>query len=219
MLGKLYLIAYNAALAAGWASVGVTVVGKYMESDSLSGLYDSCQDSLWLWQFMALLEVVHAAVGLVKSGVFTTFQQVYSRVHVLYLVWGIMGHVQYDPRAFAAMLFAWTVTEVVRYSFYLCNLLGFVPYPLLWCRYSFFYVLYPLGVSGELFHLVPATMAIFEEGKGVVEVNGVSIPLLGGFSAVIILAYIPVFPQLFNLIRRQRRKALGSKKPNTKKSQ
>merc|ERR1712183_321821 len=217
MLGKLYLIAYNAALAAGWASIGVTVVRKYLDTESIDGLYASCADSLWLWQFVALLEVVHAGVGLVRSGEFTTFTQVYSRVHVLYLVWGIMGYVKYDPRAFAIMIFAWTVTEVVRYSFYLCNLLGYVPYPLLWCRYSFFYVLYPMGVSGELWHLVPATSAIFDKQEGpVVTVGDVSVPLLGVFSSVILLAYIPVFPMLFNLIRSQRRKAINPKSKSKK---
>merc|ERR1711933_357526 len=108
------------------------------------------------------------------------------------------------------MIFAWTVTEVVRYSFYLSNLLGYVPYPLLWCRYSFFYLLYPLGVSGELWHLIPATLHIFEHNEGpLVTVAGKDIPALGVFSAIVIFAYIPVFPTLFNLIRSQRRKALN----------
>lgn len=41
--------------------------------------------------------------------------------------------------------------EVVRYSFYALHILGSVPTGLLWCRYSFFILLYPLGASGELF--------------------------------------------------------------------
>ncbi len=43
--------------------------------------------------------------------------------------------------------FAWSVTEVVRYSYYAFNILGFVPYLLTWCRYSLFIILYPLGVA------------------------------------------------------------------------
>lgn len=218
MLAKLYLIAYNAALATGWASIGVTVVKEYLATNKLDGLYDSVADSLWLWQFMALFEVAHAAFGLVRSGAFTTFMQVYSRVHVLYICWGIMHFVNYYPPAFMVMVFAWTVTEVVRYSFYLCNLLGHVPYPLLWCRYSFFYLLYPMGVAAELWHLIPATLAMFEKKEGVVQIAGHSVPLLGAFSTLIIVAYIPVFPMLFNLVRAQRRKALGPKN-TTKKTE
>jgi very-long-chain (3R)-3-hydroxyacyl-CoA dehydratase len=50
-----------------------------------------------------------------------------------------------------SLLLCWGVTEVVRYSFYFCKLLGAVPYPILWARYTLFLVLYPLGVSSELF--------------------------------------------------------------------
>lgn len=47
------------------------------------------------------------------------------------------------------MLLVWSMTEVIRYSFYAFTLLGGVPYPLLWLRYTTFYVLYPIGVLSE----------------------------------------------------------------------
>lgn len=43
--------------------------------------------ALQITQSLAILEVVHAAVGLVRSPVFTTAQQVASRIFV---VWGIL---------------------------------------------------------------------------------------------------------------------------------
>ena len=49
------------------------------------------------------------------------------------------------------MVLAWSVTEVIRYSTYATNLLGFQPYVLLWLRYSLFWVLYPIGASSEAF--------------------------------------------------------------------
>ena len=49
------------------------------------------------------------------------------------------------------MVLAWSVTEIIRYSFYACNLLGKNPYVLLHLRYTTFYVLYPLGASSEAF--------------------------------------------------------------------
>lgn len=49
------------------------------------------------------------------------------------------------------------MTEVIRYSFYACNLLGFEPYILLYLRYTTFYVLYPVGASSEAF-LIFATL-------------------------------------------------------------
>lgn len=47
------------------------------------------------------------------------------------------------------MVFAWSVAEVIRYSFYAFSLAGFSPYVLLWLRYTAFYILYPLGASSE----------------------------------------------------------------------
>ena len=49
------------------------------------------------------------------------------------------------------MVLAWSVTEIIRYSFYACNLLGKNPYVLLYLRYTTFYILYPLGASSEAF--------------------------------------------------------------------
>ena len=55
------------------------------------------------------------------------------------------------------MVFAWSLTEVIRYSFYAFNLVGKNPYVLLYLRYTTFYILYPLGASSEAF-LIYATL-------------------------------------------------------------
>lgn len=52
---------------------------------------------------------------------------------------------------FITMLFAWSVTEVIRYTFYFLSLLHIDIYALNWCRYTFFLVLYPLGAGSEAF--------------------------------------------------------------------
>jgi very-long-chain (3R)-3-hydroxyacyl-CoA dehydratase len=52
---------------------------------------------------------------------------------------------------FTTMLLAWSVTEVIRYPFYVLNLLGTEWYPLNWLRYNTFLVLYPLGAGSEAF--------------------------------------------------------------------
>lgn len=69
------------------------------------------------------------------------------------LVWGIVhnfpntaGH---NP-AYASMLTAWSITEVIRYSYFALNILyGKVPGVLTWLRYNTFFVLYPLGIGSE----------------------------------------------------------------------
>ena len=47
------------------------------------------------------------------------------------------------------MVLAWCLVEIVRYPYYFFQLLGRVPYALLWLRYTLFYVLYPIGVASE----------------------------------------------------------------------
>ena len=49
------------------------------------------------------------------------------------------------------MVFAWSFTEVIRYSFYAFSLFGTEPYPLVYLRYTTFYLLYPLGAGSEAF--------------------------------------------------------------------
>jgi hypothetical protein len=39
------------------------------------------------------------------------------------------------------LLIAWSITEVIRYSFYALNLINAVPYLLIWMRYIFFLII------------------------------------------------------------------------------
>lgn len=86
-----------------------------------------------LVQSFAVLEVLHAALGWVRSPVPTTVIQVASR---LWLVWGISE--RYSESAgsafYASMVFAWSLTECVRYSFYANSLMGSENDGLLWAR-------------------------------------------------------------------------------------
>lgn len=75
----------------------------------------------------------------------TTLMQVYSRMFVVWaLIEGVAG-VQ-DNLGVLVVSYAWGITEVIRYAYYFFSLLDAVPYFLTWCRYTFFYILYPVGV-------------------------------------------------------------------------
>ncbi|KAK0461346.1 PTPLA-domain-containing protein [Desarmillaria tabescens] len=101
-------------------------------------------------QSCAILEVVHVLLGWVRSPLSTTAMQVASR---LYAIWGVTEPFQRvcSNPLYTTMVFAWSATEVVRYSFYASTLLGHEPKQLLYLRYTLFYVLYPLGASSEAF--------------------------------------------------------------------
>jgi len=55
------------------------------------------------------------------------------------------------------MVLAWSLAEIIRYTFYAFNLAGLNSSTLVWIRYTAFYVLYPVGASSEA-SLIYATL-------------------------------------------------------------
>lgn len=158
---------------------------------------------------------MHSLVGLVRSPVGTTLMQVFSRVVVTTLLCFNIPECRVSHN-FTMIMFAWSVTEVIRYSFYGFNLIGKVPYPLVWMRYTFFYVLYPLGVSGEIWTIAIAFPITIE--RNVLGMHDLGCPyILAGFFVLAVLAYIPGFPMLYNYMRVQRRKVIGGEGSKKKK--
>nr|POE74318.1 putative very-long-chain (3r)-3-hydroxyacyl-coa dehydratase [Quercus suber] len=171
---SLYLIAYNAVSTMLWAVVLGRVVmitllhgggarsgfGSQARIDWLGGpnVYRGVGDFAKWTQTLAGLEVVHALIGLVRAPLLTTVMQVASR---FLLVWGI---VHFFPATalsplYSTMLLAWSVTEVIRYSYFAVNLAyGKVPAVLVWARYNAFFVMYPLGISSECWLVWLATV-------------------------------------------------------------
>lgn len=109
------------------------------------------------------------------------------------------------------MVLAWSITECVRYGFYLSSsplVLGkSTPYFIVWLRYSLFYVLYPAGVLGEL-GVIYQSLGDFKK-ISIFSINLVYLVYL------IMLVYIPGLPVMMMHMVRQRNKALG-KKPKVK---
>ena len=82
--------------------------------------------------------------------------QVSSR---LLLVWGIVNQFPYLALTpyYTSMLVAWSITEVIRYSFFATSLCGWRPQALTWLRYNTFFALYPLGIGSECALILLAT--------------------------------------------------------------
>lgn len=80
-----------------------------------------------------ILKVLHVIMRFVRSGVFLTAMQVYSRVLVVCGVL-IAIPVSQDSIGLPLCLLCWAITEVMRYSFYALSLINAVPYFLQWCR-------------------------------------------------------------------------------------
>ena len=178
-------------------------------------------------------------LGLVRSPVGTTALQVFSRVMLAAAADAALASPDAGVRGLAGdakpwllvMCMAWSVTEVVRYSFYGLNLCGISLRPLTFLRYSLFLVLYPLGVLGEymvLFTVSPGIMDQITASDFRSSANGLLgscmdaayrwayAPLYAlaghnvvGVLAVFFIMYVAGFPMLFRLMLAQRRKVLG----------
>ncbi|CAE6493934.1 unnamed protein product [Rhizoctonia solani] len=151
----------------------------------------------------ALLEVLHVLLGFVRSPLVTTAMQVASRV---YLVWGVtesFSATRSNP-FYATMVLAWSITEVIRYSFYACNLAGSEPRFLLWLRYTTFYVLYPLGAGSEnalTFSTLPKSSPISGKWSPYDYLRG-----------IFVLIWVPGLYVMYTYMIKQRRKVLGGGK-------
>jgi very-long-chain (3R)-3-hydroxyacyl-CoA dehydratase len=86
-----------------------------------------------IFQTLAALEVLHCILRLVRSNVMLTAFQVMSR---LILVWYVcyMSVASQMSIGVTMMLIAWSVTEIIRYSYYSFSILGIEVGFLQWLR-------------------------------------------------------------------------------------
>mmetsp|Transcript_42488 Transcript_42488/g.104426 ORF Transcript_42488/g.104426 Transcript_42488/m.104426 type:complete len:195 (+) Transcript_42488:3-587(+) len=173
------------------------------------------------WQWFAVMEVVHAGLGMVRSPVGTTGVQVFSRLVLVEVLNGLSVKQAEGVAPFiAAMSIAWSVTEVVRYPFYGLGILGMCPKFLTFLRYTLFLVLYPMGVSGEMGVLnktLPQLAAALPETKGWLLRNVLQPGLSSAHAWPTVCAiYALCFPPLYFYMLGQRKKVLGGKPKGSK---
>ncbi|EGF80962.1 hypothetical protein BATDEDRAFT_88218 [Batrachochytrium dendrobatidis JAM81] len=198
----LWLIVYNVASFVGWAYILTLVLHCLITSNGDYSLsYSVVSYTLELVQLCALLEVLHALVGAVKSPVITTALQISSRLFLVGLCYFFNDSRVRQHIAFTTMVLAWSITEVVRYSYYALSLLAINPSALVWARYTFFYVLYPIGAGSELWLL----MRSWDSAR---QYSTLLYYTLVGMAAL----YPPGFYVMYSHMIKQRRKYLGPKR-------
>ncbi|XP_076662533.1 3-hydroxyacyl-CoA dehydratase 1 [Halictus rubicundus] len=211
-VGTLYLKTYNLTLVFGWSYILV----KFLQNDFSftvdESLWQNLKWPLIIFQHAALLEIIHAMMGLVKSNAMLTLFQVSSRIII---VDGVLLAIPYSEASTTGIwmaVLAWSITEIIRYLYYFMNLNNYVPHVLSWLRYTLFIVLYPIGVSGELLCAYAAT----QYARSHPDALSYTLPNSWNFAfsylyllISVMITYIPVFPQLYLHMFAQRRKILG----------
>ncbi|KAI9099776.1 tyrosine phosphatase-like protein [Phlyctochytrium arcticum] len=213
-LVRYYMIIYNLGSAAAWAYTLLLLVSSLLKTNGdVSKSYAACGWTVTVVQTFAILEVLHALFGLVRTPVSTTVIQVSSR---LLLVWGVTYPFAVAPVrehwAFSTMVGAWCFAEISRYLYYAVNLMNRQSALLTWCRYNFFFILYPIGAGSEWVLLIQ------------------SLPFVEAFSTPLWFTYVGIAalypPGLFKMyshMMSQRRKYMrteaAAKKPVKVKKQ
>ncbi|ETS76358.1 hypothetical protein PFICI_11745 [Pestalotiopsis fici W106-1] len=143
-----YLILYNAVSTVLWA----TVLGRTVGTNILRGpdfVHFTTGDFVLWTQTLMIMDVLHALFGVVRSDPFTAAAQVASRYVAVWAVQYPFPELCSSP-IYSSMLFAWSLTEVIRYGYLALKLAGIEPYTFLWVRYSSYLVLYPVGILSEM---------------------------------------------------------------------
>ncbi|OOQ89971.1 phosphatase-like protein [Penicillium brasilianum] len=208
-----YLFTYNTANLLAWGTCllyTASLIPNALASSTLSSIFPTTFNPLLLaTQSLALLEVLHSLVRLVRAPFITTAMQVASR---LLVVWGILvpfgGEIvgargtQVGDYAYLGCVAAWGITEVIRYGFFAITLSGGdVPAWWTWLRYNTFYVLYPIGITSEC-------TLIFKALGPAGQLN----PLFQYFLIAVLVIYVPGSYILYTHMIAQRRKVLRGKK-------
>ncbi|XP_069067645.1 very-long-chain (3R)-3-hydroxyacyl-CoA dehydratase 1 isoform X2 [Pleurodeles waltl] len=202
-----WLTLYNIAMTAGWLVLAIAMIRFYVETGTHKGLYKSLQKTLKFFQTFALLELVHCAF--VHTSVLVTAVQVSSRIFMVWFVTSSIKQIQ-NEESVLLFLVVWTLTEITRYSFYTFNLLNHLPYFIKWARYNLFIILYPVGVVGELLTIYAALPYVQRTGMYSLRLpNKYNVSFdYYYFLLIVMCSYIPLFPQLYFHMLRQRRKVL-----------
>ncbi|PWY87884.1 PTPLA-domain-containing protein, partial [Aspergillus sclerotioniger CBS 115572] len=112
-------------------------------------------------QTLAILEILHAATGLTRSPIFTTFTQIFARSVQVWAINHSFPELTSLSHLYKPMLFAWSLADTIRYLYFVVLISGCkVPRGLRWLRYSLFLVLYPIGIGSEWWLMFRATVAV-----------------------------------------------------------
>ncbi|KAI9373708.1 tyrosine phosphatase-like protein [Aspergillus egyptiacus] len=190
---RAYLLVYNTTSALLWLRILVAVI----TSPATPTIYTTIEPWTRWTQTLAVVEILHAATGLTRAPIFTTFTQIFARsVQVWAINYGFPAVTATSP-AYGTMLFAWSTADVVRYLYFVVLLGGgSVPGVLKWLRYSLFIVLYPVGIGSEWWLMYRAAAET-------------SSSIVAGIFYFCLALYGPGSVMMYSYMVKQRRKTLS----------
>lgn len=128
-LQNTYLLAYNAFSFLLWSHLTLYTLShlpEYHGENRVRDLYTDVFPLLSITQTLALLEVAHAALGLVRASPATTALQIGGKNLVVWTVMAkfpeiITGN-DFGLWGFVGCVLAWGLSEMIRYGFFVVQL-------------------------------------------------------------------------------------------------
>ena len=213
---SIYLFLYNFIQLCGWSFFFFRGVLNLINFNSLQEMYSNTYIILECCQYGAFLEIIHAITGIVKTSILSTSIQIIGRISIVLLLQFVPVEVSYG---YLIIFFAWSSIEIVRYSYYILNLIkknfsNFnIPYLLIWCRYTFFIVLYPIGSFGEMLIIYNAQKYF---NKIILWKNNVFNIYVGNLFYPIYILFLPGLIFMYGYLFKQRKKVFNRLNNNIK---
>lgn len=228
VLIQVYLIIYNGLQLLGWAYLLLRCIYAvtFDRASILEGpkFWQSVMLPLKAFQALAIVEILHSAMGLISASAFTSAMQIFSRLFIVFEVCDMIDAPFYGkkiataPYAYNFPLFtfivvlAWCIIEVVRYSFYVVSLMQKDIAVLSWLRYSLFLALYPIGILFELICCYIVVKFLSSNSRADSDTSMALFPdiriSLRYCIIAVMISYIPGAPILFNHMLKNRKKKL-----------
>ncbi|XP_059159418.1 very-long-chain (3R)-3-hydroxyacyl-CoA dehydratase 3-like [Physella acuta] len=145
-----YLFLYNLFQFVGYTYIFITLMYNYVRygESARQAAFEGVGTQMMTCQALATLEIFHSLLGLVKSNVLMALVQVLGRNFILFIL--ILQEPRLQISSCCWYLFAvWALAEVIRYPFYMFQILDFKIRQLTWLRYNMWIILYPLGIIIE----------------------------------------------------------------------
>ncbi|KAJ4461374.1 putative tyrosine phosphatase [Paratrimastix pyriformis] len=210
---KSYLLFYNSMQLIGWFIPFVLTVHHFLFANgNLTDLWPHIKFYLQAFHLTMLLEIVHPILGLVRSSPGTIAIQVCSRCYITFLICTLVPE-STAWWAFPMMVFSWTITEIIRYTYFITEALQVTPRWLTFIRYSTFLVLYPTGAGGEWLCAFKALPWLPERDPFAISLpNALNASFSTAFlTKVMLVLYIGGLPYMYGHMLSQRAKHLRTK--------
>ena len=149
-----YLLIYNFLQFFGWTTFFLKFTFGLIKSKSVSEIYDETYYILVIIQYVSSAEIFHSFYKLVKSILCIVMVENLGRIVI---VATLQNFKESTSTGYKLIYLGWSVIEILRHLYDSLDLIRIenknfkIPYILKWCRYSFFIILYPIGVTGEFF--------------------------------------------------------------------